>query len=134
MLTRTIGLALAAILVCGSLLYAEGHDDEVTLVPPGHNAKIEKIVKVVALPRDGIILDGKPATLESLRKILAPARGTIVVWYHRDPNQPQTANQREVVSIIIANKAPVSMSSKPDFSDYVDDRGQTHPRRSRPRN
>ena len=78
-------------------------------------------------------MDGKPATLESLRKVLAAARGKVLVWYHRDPDQPQTENQRRVISLIIENKAPVSLSAKPDFSDYVDEHGQSHPRGPRTR-
>ena len=74
-------------------------------------------------------MDGKPATFESLRKILAAAQGKILVWYHRDPNQPPTEAQRKVLSVMIEYKAPVSLSARPDFSDYVDEHGQSHPRR-----
>jgi hypothetical protein len=128
MMKQTIGLALAVTLMSLSSVHSAG-DDDITFVPPGFKPPVDRIVKVVALPAGGITLDGRPATLEQLGKLLSAARGKTVVWYYRDPNGPQTQAQRSVISVIIENKAPASLSSKPDFSDYIDQHGRSHPRR-----
>jgi hypothetical protein len=125
---RTIGLALSAILISGSIACGDERSDEITFVPPGYSAQAERIITVTALPTGGILLDGKSATIENLGKILAAARGKVLVWYHRDPAQPATEAQRRVFTVLLDNKAPVSFSAKPDFSDYVDEHGQSHPR------
>lgn len=41
-----------------------------------------------------------------------------------EPPPPGTA----VIQLIIKHQLPVSMSTKPDFSDYVDDKGVSRPR------
>jgi hypothetical protein len=33
----------------------------------------------------------------------------------------------EIVKLVVAHKLPISLSSKPDFSDYIDDEGHSHP-------
>jgi hypothetical protein len=51
------------------------------------------------------------------------------VWYYREsPESEPPANAMAVVKLVVKYKLPISMSSKPDFSDYVDESGQSHPR------
>ncbi len=53
-----------------------------------------------------------------------------VVWYYRegDQGEPPPAAM-EVMKLIVKHRLPVSMSSKPDFSDTIDERGNSRPRR-----
>jgi hypothetical protein len=52
-----------------------------------------------------------------------------VVWYHREnPASEPPSQGQAVIQLIIKHQLPVSMSTKPDFSDYVDDKGVSRPR------
>jgi hypothetical protein len=52
-----------------------------------------------------------------------------VVWYHREnPAGEPPPQGTAVIQLIIKHRLPVSMSTKPDFSDYVDDKGVSRPR------
>jgi hypothetical protein len=88
------------------------------------------IVRVSALANGKLLLDGTPATLQeldaALRK-LKQANG--VVWYYRENAQAEPPPQAiAAVKLIVDHSLPVSMSSKSDFSDYVDASGQSKPR------
>lgn len=70
--------------------------------------------------------------LEELQHALENARrNDDVVWYYRE-DAAQTPPQRalEVLNLVVQNELRVSLSSKPDFSDYVDAKGVSHRRRS----
>ena len=63
----------------------------------------------------------------ALEKVKAK-RGT--VWYYRESGKGEPPAQAiEVFKLIVENKLPVSLSTKPDFSDYVDENGQAQPRK-----
>jgi hypothetical protein len=88
-----------------------------------------KIVKVGALRSGELVLDGKSATLNDLAKILAATRGGLEVWYYReDAAMEPTEGQMNVLKAIADEQVPISLSSRPDFSDYIDGDGQSHPR------
>ena len=86
----------------------------------------------VAVMRDGrIAADGSTVTLENLAaklKDLSAKKGT--VYYYREAGQEEEPhpNATKVIAAIIDNNLPVSLSSKPDFSDYVDMDGHSHKR------
>jgi len=69
-------------------------------------------------------------TLDSLRGMLAELRaGNGSVWYHRetgiaDPSPEAMA----VVQLVIELRLPISLSTKPDFSDMVRSDGSVVPR------
>jgi hypothetical protein len=90
-----------------------------------------EIVKVSVQASGTVLLDGKPTTLPALEerfKALKAANGA--VWYHREnPAAEPPPQGTAVVQLIIKYKLPVSMSAKPDFSDYVDDKGVSRPRK-----
>jgi hypothetical protein len=51
------------------------------------------------------------------------------VWYYRqNPESEPAPSDLAVVELVFKIGLPISMSSKPDFSDYVDGKGQSHPR------
>jgi hypothetical protein len=92
----------------------------------------EEIVKVTVRSSGTVLLDGKKVTLPALEKrfkALKAAKGT--VWYHRQNPGAATAPKEAtaVVELIIKYDLPVSLSANPDFSDYVDDKGVSRPRR-----
>jgi hypothetical protein len=72
-----------------------------------------------------------PATLQQLDQILAKhASDGGVVWYYREAAQSEPhPNAMHVIQLIIKHQLSVSMSSKPDFSDYIDGEGNSKPRR-----
>ena len=75
-------------------------------------------------------MDAKPATFEQLEAALARVKeANGQVWYYRESagGQPPAAAM-QVIQRIVALKVPISLSSKPDFSDWVDAKGVSHPR------
>src|SRR5947208_2902204 len=87
-------------------------------------------LKVSVLADGTILVEGQPATFEELDAALArvqAAKGQ--VWYYRQSagGQPPPAAKR-VVQRIVELKLSISLSSKPDFSDWVDGKGVSHPR------
>jgi hypothetical protein len=52
------------------------------------------------------------------------------VWYYREAAQGDPhPNAMHVMELVIKHRLPITFSSKPDFSDYVDAQGVSHPRR-----
>jgi len=88
------------------------------------------LLKISVLASGAILADGKPADLPQVEQMLAAAKenkGTI--WYYREAasgGPPHAA--KSVLNLIVQNKLPISLSSKPDFSDWVDAKGVSHPR------
>ena len=98
------------------------------LAPPTPGA--ERVARVAVFSSGAVQLDGRPTTLpaldEELRK-LKVAGG--VVWYDREnPASEPPSQGSAVIQMIIKHQLPVSMSTRPDFSDYVDDKGVSRPR------
>jgi hypothetical protein len=85
----------------------------------------------ISVPSSGsLLLDGRAVALLDLKAALEQAdRATDCVLYYRENAAAEAPPESmEVMKLIIENKLPVSLSSKPDFSDYVDRFGQFHPR------
>jgi hypothetical protein len=90
----------------------------------------EPVAKVTVLASGVLLLDGQPTTLPALDerlKALKAANGS--VWYHRqNPAAEPPPQGTAAVQLIIKHQLPVSMSARPDFSDYVDKDGVSRPR------
>ncbi len=76
----------------------------------------------IAVMRDGrIFADGSPATMDSLRaslKGLAELKGA--VWYYREAAQASAPPEADaVIQLVIENRLPIRLSSRPDFSDAI---------------
>jgi hypothetical protein len=88
------------------------------------------VVKIAVTSRS-LTLDGAPVTLEQLKLKLAEHRKRSgVVWYYReastsDGDPPPQA--LEVIQLIIDNKLPVSLATRPDFSDVEDEEKTPRP-------
>lgn len=78
-----------------------------------------------------ILLEGKKATLAKVKKALAKAQSArSAVWYYRESGKGEPPIEAiEIVKLVVEHKLPISLSSKPDFSDYIDDEGHSRPRK-----
>src|SRR5258706_14129158 len=77
-----------------------------------------------------ILLNGKPASLSDVDAALKVASTKQTpVWFHRDYTSGPNMNAIEILGMVIKYKLPVSLSTKSDFSDYVDDSGRSFPRK-----
>jgi len=90
----------------------------------------ERVAKVAVFASGAVQLDGRPTTLPALDEELKKLKADNgVVWYHRqNPASEPPPQGTAVIQMIIKHKLPVSMSSRPDFSDYVDEKGVSRPR------
>ncbi|MCP5432597.1 MAG: hypothetical protein H6923_04920 [Alphaproteobacteria bacterium] len=87
----------------------------------------------ITIHADGrLLVDGVASSLDELDKRLAElASAHGIVWYYREelPGVEPPAIIRDVLSLIMKYRLPISFSSKPDFSDTIDDKGVSHPRK-----
>ena len=93
-------------------------------------ASAERVAKVAVLSSGVVLLDGKQTTLQALEEHFKGLKATGgAVWYYREnPRAEPTAQAMAVVQLIIKYQLSVSMSSKRDFSDYIDQDGISRPR------
>lgn len=92
---------------------------------------VKQNVAKVAVSLDGrITLDGREAAIDEVRAAFAELAGRKgVVWYYREAaNAEPHPNAMLVVQAIVEAQLPLSMSTKPDFSDVVMPDGSTKPR------
>lgn len=87
--------------------------------------------RISVLATGRILLDGKEATIADVRRALERAKAKKgPIWYYRESGKSGPPPQAvEVFTLIVENNLPISLSAKPDFSDYVDENGQSHPRK-----
>ena len=87
-------------------------------------------LKISVLASGAILLDGQPGDLEQLDAALERAKQDHgQVWYYRESaGAPPSAAGLAVIQRVVQRKLPISLSSKPDFSDWVDGQGVSHPR------
>lgn len=88
------------------------------------------IVRISALASGQILLNGAPSDLDRIDAALVAAKAqNAIVWYYREAAATEPPPQAmAVMQLIVKYKVPVSLSSKSDFSDYVDTKGFSHPR------
>ena len=90
-----------------------------------------KVLKI-AITADGqITADGRPITLDALSPMLrelAKTKGQ--VWYYREaPEADPHPNAMKVLEAIVDQGLPILFSTKPDYSDSVDNKGRSVPRK-----
>ena len=94
--------------------------------PAPENPKVAKI-RITAAGE--VTVDGEPMTMEQLDRRLArlkAADGT--VWYYRENAEDDPhPNAMVVLDHVMVNGVPIRMSSKPDFSDSIDENGESVP-------
>jgi len=78
-----------------------------------------------------VLLDDRPITLARLDRRLGDlAKSNGVVWYYREsPHSQPPAVAIDVINLIIKYRLPLTMSTRPDFGDSIDDQGYVRTRR-----
>lgn len=89
------------------------------------------ILKISVFKSGQIKIEDKEISLQDLEVLLAAlAQKNGMVWYYREAAQGEPPSQAmEVIKLVVKYRLPISLSSKPDFSDYVDDKGNSVPRK-----
>jgi len=89
-------------------------------------------LKISALASDALLINNEPTDLEGLDRALAEAKAAnAVVYYYREmATADASPKAMEVLKLVVKHQLPVTLSTKPDFSDYVDANGVPHPRRN----
>ncbi len=87
----------------------------------------EAVAKVSALANGRILLNGKSASLAELDTALGKVKATGgVVWYYREAAAAEPPPEAmEVIKLVVKHSLPISMSTKPDFSDTVGPDGRS---------
>jgi hypothetical protein len=83
------------------------------------------ILKISVLSTNSVLLNGKEVGPDELSEALSEAEKLNgVVWYYREnPGGEPPPAASQVIQMVIDKKLPISISTKPDFSDYVDENG-----------
>lgn len=93
-------------------------------------AESPRILKIAVSADGRVIADGRAVSVDTLPSILrnlAKSKGE--VWYYREAAQGEThPDALRVLSVIVDHNLPISLSTKPDYSDVVDDKGRSVPR------
>jgi hypothetical protein len=94
-------------------------------------AESPKILKIAVSTDGRITADGRAVSIEALAPILRElAKSKGQVWYYREAAAAEPhPNALKVLGAIVDHNLPVSLSTKPDFSDAVDDKSRSVPRR-----
>ena len=81
----------------------------------------ESVGKIAVAKTGAIAFNGAGTTLEKLRDQLADLRRKNgVVWYYREAGGSDPPEQAmAVMKLVIEHGLPISMSTKPDYSDVV---------------
>jgi len=88
-------------------------------------ADSRKVLKIAITASGQITADGRATTLEALIPILHQlAKDNGEVWYYREaPEVDPHPNAMKVLKAIVDESLPIRLSTKPDYSDSVDDKG-----------
>jgi biopolymer transport protein ExbD len=91
------------------------------------------IGKIAVSAKGAVSLDGKPITVDALKERLTDLKKRDgVVWYYREAGDREPPLQAmQVMKLLVDARLPISMSTKPDYSDVVLPDGSTRPRSQR---
>jgi hypothetical protein len=94
-------------------------------------ADSRKVLKIAITAGGQISADGRPTTLDALVPMLRElAKNKGEVWYYREaPEADPHPNAMKVLEAIVDQDLPILFSTKPDYSDSVDDKGRSVPRK-----
>ena len=95
-----------------------------------HVPATDGAAKVSVLASGKLLLNGLPTDLAQIDAELQRQKSTGgSVWYYREGGQSEPPPEAmSVMELVAKHHLPVSMSTQPDFSDYVDGDGQVHAR------
>jgi hypothetical protein len=88
------------------------------------------VLKVSVLQSGKLLANGAEIRLDDLDARLSQLKSQNgVVWYYREGGQGEPPPiAMEVMKLVVKQSLPISMSSKPDFSDTIDEQGNSRPR------
>ncbi len=91
---------------------------------------LNAVLKVSVLKSGDILADGRKVALDELDSLIATnAQNNGVVWYYREAGKEEPPPQAmQAIQLVVKHKRPISMSSRPDFSDTIDQDGNSVPR------
>jgi len=119
-------IPLIAVITALCLVSCTRHKDS---MPAPKDTK--PILKISVFQSGKILLDGKESSVALVEESLDQLKKKGgEVWYFREAGQqaaPPVAMQ--VVRMVVAKRIPITLSSKPDFSDYIGEDGQPHPKK-----
>jgi hypothetical protein len=112
------------VLITLLVLYVQAHAADMRM-------QKSPVLRISVLASGKVWLDGRETNLAEIKKVLGKARSEgAIVWYYRESGKGEPPKEAmEVIKLVVENNLPISMSSKPDFSDYIDEKGQSHPRK-----
>jgi hypothetical protein len=89
------------------------------------------ITRLSVLSSGRILVNGRTASAADVAQALEQTkarRGS--VWFYRESTGAEPPSEAVVVfKMIVDHKVPVSLSTKPDFSDFVDEQGRAEPKK-----
>jgi hypothetical protein len=90
----------------------------------------KNILKVSVFQSGEIQANGIIVNLTSLEELIKNnATYGGIIWYYRESGHEEPSPQaKEVIELVIKYRRPISLSSKSDFSDYIDPQGNSVPR------
>jgi hypothetical protein len=94
--------------------------------PPKSVNQIQSKILKVAVYRDGKVeVDGAAMSVEdATRTIKATAGSETSVYYYREAGEEDPhPNASKIIAAVVGANLPISLSSQPDFSTYVDENG-----------
>jgi hypothetical protein len=102
----------------------------VSAAPQTPGASPEPVGKISVTAKGRVSLDGTPITLDALKvRLVDLKKRKGVVWYYRESGASDPpAQAMQVIKLIADLELPISMSTKPDFSDVLLPDGSTRPR------
>ena len=80
------------------------------------------MLKISVLASGVVLLDGQPVEIDQLDKVFQTAKENNrgVMYYRESAGGEPPPQGMEVIKLVVKHKLPISMSTKPDFSDVVD--------------
>jgi hypothetical protein len=97
---------------------------------PMYKSNTDTVIKISVLQSGKLLANGAEIGLDELDGRLSQVKSQDgKVMYYREEGQgdpPSIAT--DVIKLIIKHRLPVMLSSKPDFSDAIDEHGVSHPR------
>ncbi|MGZ8144793.1 MAG: hypothetical protein ACXWTG_11575 [Methylosarcina sp.] len=91
----------------------------------------ESIVQISVLASGQMLINGQPAGLGAIKDAFKGLKSEKpAVWYYREEAQSEPLRETmAVIELVMKYGLPISMSSKPDFSDYIDQNGFSQQRK-----
>jgi hypothetical protein len=84
-------------------------------------------LKVTIFSNGKMQLNGNYVSLTEMQKAFKNSNAK--VWYFREnPESEPHPNAMSVIRLVVDNKLPIMLSTTPDFTTYVDDKGNVHTR------